>query len=299
MAIEAVAAAAVKEVAVQAAREAVTQVAREIAQKMAAEASAQSAGSEMQTAMMERQAMQEGFRIGEMPETNGEGRGILKQMELNTADELRGKLDAEETQPASVTAPETESPEVQNTVGAEEEQQETTQEITKSQDAESVHLPQTNGKWEGDEGNSKWIPESDYVPQKNNPEGMTWGEIMGREKIDGISYRDGEPDFSEVARDTVEIDDFGTDRNENFSQADEKLSGKWNQEAKDGKTDWTPRDVANYRRENGLTWHERSDMRTMDLVPRDVHNNMPHSGGISVAKHLPESAVPGKQALWA
>lgn len=267
MAIEAVAALAAKEIGVQAAREAATQAAREIAQKMAIEPGMQRAGREIQTAMMERQAMQEGFRIGEMPESKGEGREVFKQMESDTAEELRSKLDAEEIRP--------------------------------QQESEAIHLPQSNGEWEGEPGNSEWRPDPDYVPQKNNPEGKTWGEIMEREEIDGIRYENGEPDFSEVAHDTVEIDDFSTDRNGNFAQADTKLAEKWNQEAKDGRTDWTPKDVEDYRRKNNLTWHERSDMKTMDLVPRDVHNNIPHSGGISVAKHLPESSIADKQTLLA
>ena len=99
MAIEAVTALAAKEIGVQAVREAATQVASEIAQKMATEAGTQGAGREIQTAMMERQTMQEGFRIGEMPESKGEGREVFKQMEADTAEELRNKLDAEEIRP--------------------------------------------------------------------------------------------------------------------------------------------------------------------------------------------------------
>ena len=97
MAIEAVAAIAAKEVAVEAAKEAAVQAAREIAQKMAAEAGGQG-GRELQHAMMERQTIQEDFRVGEMPETKGEGRELAKQREADAAEELRGKLDDEGTQ---------------------------------------------------------------------------------------------------------------------------------------------------------------------------------------------------------
>lgn len=95
MAIEAIAAVAAKEVAVATAKEAAVQAAREIAQKMAAETGGQ-AGRELQHAMIERQTMQEGFRVGEMPDAN-EGREVLKQKESDAADELRKKLDAEES----------------------------------------------------------------------------------------------------------------------------------------------------------------------------------------------------------
>ena len=95
MAIEAVAAVAVKEIAVEAAKEAAVQAAREIAQKMATEVAGQGR-NELQAAMMERQTIQDGFRIGEMPETKGEVRELLKQRESDAVEELRGKLDAEE-----------------------------------------------------------------------------------------------------------------------------------------------------------------------------------------------------------
>lgn len=83
---------------------------------------------------------------------------------------------------------------------------------------------------------------------------------------------------------TVEIDDFSTDRNSNFTQADEQLAEKWTEEGKDGK-EWSPQDIKEYRKENNLSWHERSDMKTIDLVPQEVHGNVPHSGGISAVKN--------------
>lgn len=98
MAVEAIAAVAAKEVAVVAAKEAAIHAAREIAQKAAMEAVGTSGRSEIQTAMLERQTMQEGFRIGEMPETKGEGREVLKEKETAAAEELRGKLEGKSRQ---------------------------------------------------------------------------------------------------------------------------------------------------------------------------------------------------------
>ncbi len=149
MAIEAVAAIAAKEVAVQAAREAAMQAAREIAQKMAAETGAQGAGNELQTAMMERQTMQEGFRVGEMPETKGEGRELLKQKEADAADELRGKLDADETRPEAENAAETESSEVQNPAESEVPEADAAQEAAETQEA--VETAETADAQEGAE----------------------------------------------------------------------------------------------------------------------------------------------------
>ena len=147
-------------------------------------------------------------------------------------------------------------------------------------------LPTNDGKWTGESGNSKWQPDPEYIPKKSNPDNVSWEEILKKNKIDGIIFKDGEPDFSEISKGTVEIDDYTSSRSKNFAQADEKLAEKWNKEKKDGKSDWTADDVSEYRHENNLTWHERKDMKTMDLVPSEVHNNISHSGGISESKKL-------------
>lgn len=150
MAIEAVAAIAAKEVAVEAAKEAALQSAREIAQKMANEAIGHG-GNELQTAMMERQTMQEGFRIGEMPETKGEGREVLKQREADAAEELRGKLDAEESRPEAdenndfVQGEEQQNPRVSETTEISESQAaDETREVENHSNSEEVrHADET------------------------------------------------------------------------------------------------------------------------------------------------------------
>ena len=138
-----------------------------------------------------------------------------------------------------------------------------------------VHLPRTGGKWVGEEGNSKWVPDDDKIPSKNNPEGKTWREIKKGQGIDGIVFKDGYPDFSVVSESAVSIDDFTADRYKNFKQADEI-------EAK--KRGCDPSDIKSLRESKGYTWHEKSDCRTMELVPSIVHNNIPHSGGVSEIK---------------
>lgn len=61
---------------------------------------------------------------------------------------------------------------------------------------------------------------------------------------------------------------------------------KWNKIAKDGKTDWTGRDVEDWREINKFTWHERNDMTTCDLVPTSIHNICRHLGGVAECKRL-------------
>lgn len=139
-------------------------------------------------------------------------------------------------------------------------------------------IPRNGGEWTENPGDSVWKPNREVVPNDrnySNPEGKTWGEILDKYEVDGIPFHEGEPDFSEVSKGTVEIDDFSDVRygaGANFDQADEKLAQE---------RGCSKEDVFEWRKENHYTWHERSDCKTMDKVPREVHGNVPHSGGIS------------------
>ncbi|MFB9868774.1 HNH endonuclease [Vreelandella sulfidaeris] len=149
--------------------------------------------------------------------------------------------------------------------------------------AEGRYLPENGGEWSGDRGNSDWGPEDGISPNKHNPEEMTWRQIKDVFGFESIPFEEGEPNFEAVSEATVEIDDFTVDRNANFTQADEACAEQWTEKNENGKA-WTAAEVRAYRKENGLSWHERSDQKTMDLVPSLVHGNIPHTGGISAAK---------------
>lgn len=141
------------------------------------------------------------------------------------------------------------------------------------------------GTWDGLRGNSKWYPAHDEIPKnpKTNPDGLVWGEIFDKYGIDGIVFEDGEPDFSVASKGTVEIDNFSENRygkGGNFDQACEKLAGQ---------RGCTKEEVKAWMRENKYTWHERSDCKTMDKVPTEVHGNIRHEGGISEVKSLQNS----------
>ena len=71
----------------------------------------------------------------------------------------------------------------------------------------------------------------------------------------------------------------------NFEQCDEKCAEQWNKEGKDGKTDWTARDVQKWREENSYSWHERNDMKTCDLIPTEVNDYFGHLGGVAECKN--------------
>lgn len=132
-----------------------------------------------------------------------------------------------------------------------------------------------NGHWEGERGNSVWIPDGNYVPTRYNPKEWSWKQIKETYGIDGIEYRDGQPVFSKIAKAEVKIDDFSDDRASNFAQADEQAAMQ---------RGCTPREVRRWRQEHGYTWHECRDCETIQKVPSAVHNNMDHSGGVSEYK---------------
>ena len=46
----------------------------------------------------------------------------------------------------------------------------------------------------------------------------------------------------------------------------------------------SPQEIKQWRMENKYTWHECKDCKTMQLVPTEVHGNIPHSGGIAETK---------------
>ena len=139
-------------------------------------------------------------------------------------------------------------------------------------------LPQKGGKWTDRPGDSDWVPDRDEIPKDRhgtNPEHKTWGEILNEYRIEFIPFVDGYPNFSEVSRGEVKIDDFTDDRDANFAQADEKMAEQ---------RGCTPQEVKKWRKENGYTWHECEDCKTMQKVPTEVHGNVSHSGGVSAYK---------------
>ncbi|MCM1022643.1 MAG: HNH endonuclease [Prevotella sp.] len=142
----------------------------------------------------------------------------------------------------------------------------------------SAFLPKNGGEWTGKPGDSDWKPNKDIEPgdrHGTNPEQKTWAEIMKEYGFESIPFKDGEPDFSEIAKAKVEINDFSDDRDSNFDQADEKAAEQ---------KGCTPEEVAEWREKHKYTWHECRDCRTMQKVPTEVHGNIPHSGGISEYK---------------
>jgi len=152
-------------------------------------------------------------------------------------------------------------------------------------DNNAKNIPRNNGKWKGEPGYSKWIPDYNFIPKKCNPDNLTWEKICDKYKIKEIPFKSGEPDFSFISKGKVEIQNFSAKRygkDGNFSLADELLAQK---------KGCTARDVANWRSKNRYTWHEQQNCKTLQKVPLEVHANISHNGGISVMTNKKGSGI--------
>ena len=143
-----------------------------------------------------------------------------------------------------------------------------------------------NGKWSDDRGESMFIPTVDRVR-----------EILRNKGLEGINYKDGIPDFSPISEAKVTIQGMSQHRLSQMSENGERIVGNyekadiecakaWNLEQRDGKEDWTNKDVKKWRVANGYTWHEHNDMKTCYLVPTEAHDVCRHLGGVSEIKNI-------------
>ena len=131
-------------------------------------------------------------------------------------------------------------------------------------------LPLNGGIWTGERGNSNWIPD-DNVKLGDK----TGKELKEKYNFKYIPFKDGEPDFSKIVNGEVQIDNFSESRTKDFAQADIQLAKE---------RGVSPQEIKKWRLENKYTWHECKDCKTMQLVPTEVHGNIPHSGGIAEIK---------------
>ncbi len=148
------------------------------------------------------------------------------------------------------------------------------------------------GKWTGDPGNSMFIP-------ADTPENKEIIDFLNKCGMEGVEYKDGVPDFYFLSEATVEIPDMTEHRGNtrpdgkpgNYEQAYKTLANKFNNEEKDGRTDWTTRDVQAWAKKHpelhdgqNLSVHENSDMKTCELIREDVHLFFKHIGGCAECK---------------
>ena len=123
------------------------------------------------------------------------------------------------------------------------------------------------GKWSGDRG------ESDFV--LDEPIKLEDGTIVKK-----VTYKNAVPDFSPFQKAQVKIPNMTNSRSKNFRQADKALAEYWSKIKYEGKT-WTRAEVEGFRSDNNLTWHEMSNMDSMQLVPHEVNQTFTHFGGVA------------------
>lgn len=111
-----------------------------------------------------------------------------------------------------------------------------------------------DGTWKGTRGNSAWMPDASTDRGK---------AILEATEGKPIKFKDGYPDFSEFATHRVEIKNM-TGKPSDFTAA-KREAGLKN----------TP---------PGMTWHRHQDGVTMELIPSDINNNVPHDGGASITR---------------
>ncbi|MGE0789729.1 MAG: RHS repeat-associated core domain-containing protein [Sandaracinaceae bacterium] len=131
-------------------------------------------------------------------------------------------------------------------------------------DVPNTRTPVSNGAWDGIEGDSNWHSSDPRVLS------VTGGEP--------VPYSDGYPVLNQWSEHEVGVR-HTRDRGRDFRAADRLLASDRGWYRDNGTPDRAR--AAAYRDEHGLTWHHHEDGRTMQLVPQDLHNNVPHQGGVS------------------
>lgn len=161
------------------------------------------------------------------------------------------------------------------------------------------------GTWDGMPGDSVYHPEPKTVPAnpQANPKCKTYTQILRENNMpNGVPYVKGHPDFRAAARATVEVPMIA-DRSVNMAKADSLLA----QQVRNGKAtveieeclqkmgvdvkNVTKGDISRMRKQFGLTWHEHQDMKTMQLLSKELHGSIPHSGGIAALKQEARDAA--------
>jgi len=130
-----------------------------------------------------------------------------------------------------------------------------------------------SGFWEDENarGNTPWHSDNQRV-----------NEITGYKPV---IYKDGYPVLEPYTQETVYLKKMLGDERD-FIPCDRELAKRH----RIFKADGTPNRTwgKDYRDKNGLTWHHHQDGERMQLVPTDLHTNIPHVGGASAARGVRE-----------
>lgn len=156
------------------------------------------------------------------------------------------------------------------------------------QNLQADRLPASEGEWSNPErvGDSEWKLDDDAEIQWRHggeTHTMTGAEFKERYGVEGVEYKSGEPDFEPFEDEligSVQLEDLPTQRGErdgSYAIASQLAAEKLG---------ITADEVTEYMRENGLTWHECGDCKTMRAIPVEVNAAFPHTGGISIQRSV-------------
>lgn len=141
------------------------------------------------------------------------------------------------------------------------------------------HLPsEKRGQWtSGTRGNGKFVLNDNAVIRVGEGKYVTGKSIKEKYGLDGVIYKDNEPDFTPYAISneiitTVPVDGMPTDRNESYRLAEKYCAEKFG---------ITCEQVREYMEENNLTWHETADRKNIMPIPTEINAAYTHTGGIS------------------
>ena len=127
----------------------------------------------------------------------------------------------------------------------------------------------SSGFWtdEHAKGNTAWYSDNQLL-----------NEVTGYKPV---MFKDGYPILDDYTQQTVRLEYMFGDKRD-FGTCDIELARRFAKFKRDG----TPNQswAEDYRRVNKLTWHHHQDRVRMQLVPRDLHENLPHAGGASGAR---------------
>lgn len=169
----------------------------------------------------------------------------------------------------------------------------------------AAKIPRTKGQWTNSEkpGDSEFVldDEADFV--YNNKKSGKKVHISGKEikekmlssyGTDRVHYNRNEPDFSPFADVNVGIIEI-----ENFPSHRTGIDGTYNCARKitADRMGCTLKQVDEYMTQNGLSWHECGDRRTIIAIPSLINEVFVHTGGIGVGKSF-EAVARGIAEQW-
>ncbi len=153
------------------------------------------------------------------------------------------------------------------------------------QNVQDVRLPREGGTWAdpAQAGEGLWIPDDDAELFWKEEAGgsMTGAEFKQRYGVEGVTYRDGEPDFEPFEDELlghVELEEMPTER----TGAEGSYAAATRAAA--DRLGISEQEVEQRMEERGLTWHECGDRRTVRAIPTEVNAAFPHTGGISIQR---------------